>query len=75
MHYEFEGLLFGGAYTLRGLISELKKKPVKVTQHLANRFTADRYSEENKGLALRSSAVGSLYRGKFISFWLMTIIL
>ena len=52
-----------------------KKKQVKVTQHLANHFTADRSSEENEGLALRSSAFGSLYCGKFISFWLMTVIL
>ena len=52
-----------------------KKKQVKVTQHLANRFTADRSSEENEGLTLRSSAFGSIYGGKFISFLLMTLIL
>ena len=52
-----------------------KKKQVKVTQHLANRFTADRSSEENEGLTLRSSAFRSIYGGKFISFLLMTLIL
>ena len=48
---------------------------MKVTQHLANHFTADRSSEENEGLALRSSAFASLYGGKFISFWFMILIL
>ena len=64
------GLIFGILRYVK------KKKQVKVTQRLANRFTADRSSEENEGLALRSSAFASLYGGKFIlSFWLITLIL
>ena len=64
------GLIFGILRYVK------KKKQVKVTQHLANRFTADRSSEENEGLALRSSAFACLYGGKFIlSFWLITLIL
>ena len=39
-----EGLIFGILRYVK------KKKQVKVTQHLANRFTADRSSEENEGL-------------------------
>ena len=50
------GLIFGILRYVK------KKKQVKVTQHLANRFTADRSSEENEGLALRSSAFASLLR-------------
>ena len=50
------GLIFGILRYVK------KKKQVKVTQHLANRFTADRSSEENEGLALRSSAFASILR-------------
>ena len=50
------GLIFGILRYVK------KKKQVKVTQHLANRFTADRSIEENEGLALRSSAFASLLR-------------
>ena len=64
-----EGLIFGILQYVK------KKKQVKVTQHLANHFTADRSSEENEGLAFRSSAFASLYGGKFILFWFMTLIL
>ena len=50
------GLIFGILRYVK------KKKQVQVTQHLANCFTADRSSEENEGLALRSSAFASLLR-------------